>query len=93
MSLGSGNNLFSILCVGLFLLVFAVLIVISIVYSRKRKKAYLESARQLGFTPQNKPDQELLTRLNNLYAPAKVERLKNLSRKEFGDETYYLFDC
>lgn len=93
MSLVSGNNLFSILCVGLFLLVFVVLIVITLVQSGKRKKALLENAHQLGFTPQSKPDPELLTRLNKLYFPAKVEKLSNLARKIFGDETYYLFDC
>jgi len=90
--MNGSNGIFSFVCIGLFVLVFAVLLLITIVQTQKRKKGLLESTRVLGFVSQAKPDPELLAGLNKIYAPAHVEKLLSLSCKDFGSETYYLFD-
>lgn len=85
--------LISVLCIGLFLLVFVVLIVVAIVSASKRKQQVSDAASHLGFSPLAEADPELLSRLTALYRPYPVRKVSNAFRKPFGNETYYIFDC
>ncbi len=87
------NAFISILCIGLFMLVFIVLLVVALVSSSKRKKQLGDAVAQLGFTSMAEPDADLLARLTTLYAPYPVRKVSNAYRKPFGSETYYIFDC
>lgn len=84
---------FPILCVGLFAVVFAVILVVALTSAAKRKKEIGDAAAQLGFTPLAEADGELVARLTKLYAPYAVHKVSNLYSKPFGSETYYLLDC
>ncbi|MPM33185.1 hypothetical protein SDC9_79754 [bioreactor metagenome] len=87
------NAFVSILCIGLFMLAFIVLLIVALVSASKRKKEVGDAASQMGFNPLPEPDAELLAHLTNLYAPYPVRKVSNAYRKPFGSETYYLFDC
>ncbi len=83
----------SMLCIGFFVLVFVVLMVVSIVSARKRKQQVSAAATHLGFSPLAEADPELLSRLSSLYRPYPLRKVSNVFRKPFGNETYYIFDC
>lgn len=85
--------LFSILCIGLFMLVFIILLVVVLVSASKRKKQVGDAAAQMGFSPLPEADADLLAHLTALYAPYPVRAVRNVYRKPFGSETYYIFDC
>lgn len=88
------SNVFvSILCIGLFMLVFIVLLIVALVSASKRKKEVGDAAAQMGFTALTNPDPELMARLTTLYQPYPVRKVSNAYRKPFGSETYYIFDC
>jgi cbb3-type cytochrome oxidase subunit 3 len=93
MSFNFDSNNFGVVCFGVVLLLFIVLLVIALVYSSKRKHQIKQSANQMGFVPENNPGQEFLEGLKAAYAPAQLVRITNVSKRVYGDELVYLFDC
>ncbi len=89
----NNNGSIALICFGILLLVMVIFIVIASISARKRKHALLGMVGKFGFQAQSQPDTDFLDQFRIVYAPAKVLRVSNLSKKAVGDEAYYLFDC
>jgi len=79
-------------CVGFFLLVFVVLLIIALRLNNKRKKQLTSVANQFNFSPLAALPPEIMEALKTLYIPSRVTQIKNIYSHLFGDETYYLLD-
>jgi hypothetical protein len=90
--MNSNNGIIALICVGGFVLVIGSLILFSAFQAQKRKKGFAEVVLQLGFKPLLQVDVELLALLQQMYAPSKVNKVRNLAVKPVGDERYFLFD-
>jgi hypothetical protein len=92
MNSNNGNGMFALICIGGFFLLVGIVILLSALQSQKRKRDFAATIAQLGFQPLPQGDAVLLGLLQNLYAPARVNRVRNLAARREGDETYYLLD-
>lgn len=92
MSIHFDSESLSPFCVGAFLLVFVVLLIIALSSNAKRKKQVDATARQFGFTRLAAPPPELMTALSSAFVPSAVSRVKNVYRRIYGDEQVYLLD-
>ncbi len=93
MVISSNNGMIALICVGGFVLVICVILLLSVLQSGKRRKGFASAVAGLGFVPQQKADVELLAQLQAVYAPAKVNKVTNIATRLVGDEHYYIFDC
>jgi hypothetical protein len=90
--MGNDNGMIALLCVGGFFVIICFFLLLSAFQAQKRKKGFTAAVAQLGFTPQPQADADLLSQLGQLYAPAKVNKVKNTAVRLLGDEKTYLFD-
>jgi hypothetical protein len=89
---GNDNGMIALICVGGFMLVICLILLLSAFQAGKRRKGFAEAASRLGFTAQPKADVELLAKLQSVYIKAKVNKVTNVASKLVGDERYYIFD-
>ena len=92
MSIHFDSESLSPYCIGAFLLVFVVLLIIGLRSNAKRKQQIEAIARQFGFTPLPTPPPELMSALSSAFVPSTVARVKNVYRRIYGDEQVFLLD-
>jgi hypothetical protein len=89
---GNDNGMIALICVGGFMLVICLILLLSAFQARKRRQGFAEAASRLGFLAQPKADVELLAKLQSVYIKTKVNKVSNVASKLIGDERYYIFD-
>jgi hypothetical protein len=92
MSIQFDSNSFGLVCFGAFFLLFFVLLIVGLAYSRKRRLAVNEFARQSGFVAEKSANPEFVEKLREVYAPVQLLRVSNVSKKIEEDKILYLFD-
>ena len=88
-----GNESSSIICIGIFFLVFMVALIFILISAHKRKQALLGILDDVGFVIQPEAAPKLLEKLQPLYGPTRVEKVGMVAVKLIGDEMFYLYDC
>jgi len=89
---GNDNGMIALICVGGFMLVICLILLLSAFQTRKRRKGFAEAAARLGFAAQAKADVELLGKVQEVFQRSRVTKVSNVAAKLVGDEHYYLFD-